>query len=396
MSSRKRLYSILSLMAYNKPMQFLRKTALVLVASSFVFLLFGFGVFWGIERVFGTPDALKSSLRDSGIYNSIVGDALEKAQKDEGQQGTSDEIPISRPEVRKIITDAFPPSFMQTQTEGLLDSTYNWLQGDTKTLVFKLDLTDSKTRLANGVHDYVAARLASLPVCTANDLKLAAGSDVDPFNAPCVPTGFDINAAAEKSRQEILAGEFMKDTEITAADLETSDGKSFEQQYKKAPAAYRNIVSAVYAMGVIAVLMGVGVVFLSVTKRAGLKRIAILGLSAGGFLVIISWLFGVALKRVTEEVTKSSHGSEPLQQKLMDVMQNLGGDVRAWWLWFGLIVVAAAAGGLIALHFTKPKDEELAAAIATTPPNDPGGEAPLPTEHIDANKPDTHKNKKRR
>jgi hypothetical protein len=368
-------------------MQFLRRTGLVLAATTFFLMLFGFGMFWGIERTFGKPDAIKTAFRESGIYTSIVGDALDKAQKEEGQSGTADEIPVTRPEVRKIITDAFPPQFMQTQTENLLDGVYNWLNGKTKTLEFNLDLSDSKVRLADGVSKYVSQRLASLPTCTASDLSTMP-SDVDPFNAPCVPPNYDVNAAAEKARQEILNGEFMKDTKITGADLKTSDGKTFDEQYKKGPAAYRNVKNAVYSMALVALLAGTAVVCLSVTRRAGLRKVAISSLVAGGMLVGVSWLTGVAIKRLAAEIAKQPEGSEPLQQKLIHIVQSLGSDVRSWWLWFGLIVAMAAIAGLVALHYTKPQDE-----LTADLPTGPTGETPPPTEHTDPSKPTTHHHK---
>jgi hypothetical protein len=374
-------------------MQFLRKSALVLAASIFFFMLFGFGLLWGIERTFGTSDAMKSALKESRIYSSLVNDALEQAQKNEKEKGIQhDEIPLDRPEVRKIVSDAFPPSFMQTQTENLLDGVYNWLQGKTPNLAFEMNLTDAKTRLADGVAAYVTERASNLPTCGPNDIP--QGTDVDPFNAPCLPPGADVNAIAAQARQELVAGEFMKDTQINAQDLKMNNGKTFAEEYKNAPAVYRGIVTGVYTMGVLALLLGVAVVFLSIDRRHGLRKVAILSVVVGSVLLFMSWLWGIALVRMSEEFAKSHEGSQPLQQKAMDVMQTLGNDVRAWWFWVGFVLLLLAIGGLVALRMTKPKDD-LLADLPKPQPHSPAGESIVPAEHTKHSRPSKHTTHKR-
>lgn len=86
-------------------MQFLRKATLGLCASLLASSLLAFGLAFGVQRVFGTPDALKSALKDSSFYSNVVTGALEQAQKQEAQQGEG-QIPLDRPEVRNAIKQA--------------------------------------------------------------------------------------------------------------------------------------------------------------------------------------------------------------------------------------------------------------------------------------------------
>lgn len=309
-----------------------------------------FGIVFGVLQTFGQSDTIKSALKESGFYQNAVSNALDQAQKNKpGDE--KNEIPLDRPEMQSIIKDAVSPEYLQTQTEGTLDSTYAWLQGKTDKLAFSIDLADAKTRLANGVEQYAKQHLGSLPVCTAGSMP---AGDLDPFQATCLPQGANINTIAANAKNEMLQGEFLKDSQITADSIKTDEksGQTLAEKVKDVPQHYQNAVWGTYALGALALLLGVGIVFLSVNWRSGLKKFSILLIIAGVFGAAIGWLAGFGGKKLAEELSSK----EPLQQSAGKVGQHLANDLHTWWLWYGIILAVVGIIVLVVLHLTKPKD----------------------------------------
>lgn len=316
----------------------------------------------------GTPNSLKQAFEGSGFYDTAVSGALDQAQeqKDGGQTGETN-IPIDNADVRGIIENAFPPESLQTQVEGVLDSIYAWLRGETPDLRFNIDLTDAKMRLADGMGAFVQQRLASLPACTAADLPI--GSDIDPFNATCAPPGYDTGAAVAETRQTILGGEFLKDSNLTAENIKNEEGKSLADQLSAIPAAYQNVSWALWASLLAAILAAAAVVFLSVDRRSGLRKLGLILAIEGAVIAVLAWLGAWGLKEaVVRSAISNSDAALPLQQSALKLVQLLANDLRFWWMAFGLITLAIGAGILIALYFTRSKTDKNPAAPATSQP----------------------------
>lgn len=341
-------------------MQFIRKTTLGLAASLLFTLLFVFGLAFSAQRVLGTPGSLKHALKASGLYESGVGDALNQAQKDQ-PSGQGEGIPIDRPEVQNVIKQAASPQFLQTQTEQALDSVYAWMQGKSAHLTFSVDLTEVKVRLADGMAQYVQQHLATLPACPAG----TGMGDVDPFKATCVPQGTDTSQVAAAAKNEILNGEFLKDsTTVTADTIKTENGKTLEQQLKELPTIYQRVNQGVYAAGLLVILLMLAVIFLSANWRAGVRKVAITGIAIGLFSALIAWLSRYGVDRATEQLAQSSGNIQPLQQKALAAGELLFNDFRAWWLGYGITLMVLGVVALVVLTATEgkgPKPEKLAA-----------------------------------
>lgn len=327
-------------------MNILKKSLLGLCASFLVVLLFIFGTTLGLYQVFGTPEPLKKALRESGFYESIVGDAIDQAQKEQHTEGQN-EIPVNNPEVQNLIKSAVSPEILQTQLDGSLDSFYAWMRGETPKLVFSVELGDAKNKLAANVGTYVQERLATLPAC---DPGVAPNTDMDPFSATCLPQGVTAAQVADQAKGELLSSEFLKDTTVSADSLKGEGGKSVEEQLESVPAVYEAIKWALYGSGGLALLMAVAVVFLSVNWRSGLKKVSIIFIAVGGVSVVFSWLAAIGLNRVAEFAT------EPLQQSGVKIGQALGADLRIWWMWYGIVLIVLGVLALVVLRFTKPKE----------------------------------------
>lgn len=358
-------------------MQAIRKTFVGIFASLLFSTLLIFGICFGIQQVFSTPDSLKGALKDSGFYNGAIKDGLSQAQKEQqkepNQSGEAkDEIPLDQPGVQEVIQNAASPAFLQTQTEKSLDAVYSWLQGKTPTLDFAVDLQDVKTRLADGLSTYVQQHLTSLPACASG----ASQNDIDPFNATCVPQGTNISEVAAKAKDQVTQGDFLKDVQLTASSIKTSDGKTLEEKLQKVPDIYKTVNWTIYAAGLLAILLALAVILLSSTRRAGLKRVAIIAIVVGAIVTILGWLTSFAMQRASQAMTES----DALQERALSIAKLLAQDIRGWWMGYGIMLLVLGIGTLIALHFIKSKGGRPAPVAPTqedTPsPSLPAAEQP--------------------
>lgn len=333
-------------------MNILRKSALVLAASLLTTSLLLFGLTLGIERVLGTPNELKQALHESGVYSSVVTDALAHAEK---EQPGLDKIPVEQAEIQAVIGRAFPPEFLQAQTERVIDGLYAWLRGDTPNLSIGFDVADARARLSAGISAVATARLASLPAC---DPKTPP-ADIDPFTASCLPRGVNPSQVVATLQQQVQNDQLFTDTTFTTDELKTQDGRKLDEAYRDAPKIYQNIVRGVYAAGVLAALLALAVVLLSADKRRGLRKVAIISITVGAIVFISSLLLDWLSERAAKEFTASSFGDEPLQQKALFIAQHIAQSIHNWWFWTGLLLVILGIGVFVALHFIhrEPKIE---------------------------------------
>lgn len=367
-------------------MSLLKKFSFGVCAMLLVSTLLGLGLAWGAYQTLNNAGPLKAAIRESGLYETGLGEALKQSQKEnvgQAQEG----IPIDRPEVQEIVKQAFPPQYLQTQTEKVIDSTYSWLHGDTPTLSFTINTGEAKTRLADGMGKYVENRLNSLPVCTAADLQTATANggngNVDPFNAPCVPPGYNKAEAVTKARDEILKGDFLKDATVSADNIKNDQGEPLSQQLQAAPQVYNTLAVALYTSMGIAAILGAGVVFLSATWRQGLRRLGIMLLSIGAVSGLLAWLTDAGIQKASKEFMKTTQDNQVLQEKVFSVVALLIGDMRGHWMWYAAVVVVLGAGALAGWYFTRPSAAETAHALADDMPpleQDEKKEVAEPTE----------------
>lgn len=341
-----------------------RFKVLVFIACAWLLVstLLGLTLAWGAYQTLGSAGPLKSALRESGIYQTGVGDALQQTNKETPEHKQGD-IPIDRPEIQQAIKDAFPPQYIQAQSEKALDATYAWLQGETPTLSFKIDLSEAKTRLADNMAAYAQKRLDTLPACTAADLH-ASGSDVDVFTTPCVPPGVDKAALAAKAHDEIVGGDFLKDTTVSADTIKDDQGRPLGNSMQAGPAIYNTIQVGMYVTMGIAGALAAGVVLLSPAWQAGLRRLGIILLAVGGTGIVLSLLTDMGMRQATTAFLEKAQDNQALQEKIMKVVTLLVSDMRGHWVVFSVVLLAAGAAAMAVWYFTRQTAADTAQTLA--------------------------------
>lgn len=324
-----------------------RKIGVVIAATLLPILLFSWGLLFSSYQMYATPDNLKEALDKSGIYNTFVSDVLEQVNQ-EGQ-GSGQQIATNQPEVKQVIQSAASPEYLQTQVEGFLDGAYEWVRGETDRLLLQIDLSGIKTGLTIGLTQLAQERLASLPLCSGP----ANIESFDPLSAECTPPGLDKNAAVAQISAEIDKN--FSDPVITQDDIKNRDGTTIEQQFSAVRAAYSKLVLAMWLGVLLILLCTAGIVFLSSTRKTGLKRVGIIVASVGAISVLFAVLGAYVIKQIAKALTEE--GS--IQSSAVGVVSLLADGFRGYWLWFGIIVLGLGISAVIGQRFIKSENKEI-------------------------------------
>jgi hypothetical protein len=339
----------------------LRKVAVFIAQSVLTFLLFTTAT-TAVLVLTLTPAHLKSWLRGSNVYSTIVDDVL-KQSKDTLAKNTGDENATNLPAVQDAAKKAFSPEFLQNATEQFIDGVTPWLDGKVDQPSFQIDVGGAKTAFINGVADHARSRYDSLPICAKGQIPDAS----DILSISCRISGVSIEPQIQEAVSELSSGkDFLPNQTITAANLTTGEGadkKPLFDQLQDVPEAYRWAHIAPFILGTLALGSAAIVVFASSERRKGIRRL-VTSLGFVGIILLASlWLLAWGTDKASDELAKTASTNDGLQHTglalIKEVEHTLSGNVMI----FGITFLAIAAGLIIYLLLTgsktpKPKDKE--------------------------------------
>jgi hypothetical protein len=302
-------------------MQFVRRALLTIFGASLPLLLLATAVNFSILRIVGSPGPVKQILSESGIYNSVVGNALDQAKK---SSGGSSEVSLTDPAIKNASEESFNPHVVQDSSEKVIDGVYGWLDGKSSKPDFSIDLSDAKNNFAEKVGQAAKTKAATLPVCTS------APTTTDPFSATCIPPGVTPAQVGEQAKNDVLKGQgFLEHPVVTANSFKSATGNDsvFDGKLKNAPKQFQRakktpfILAGLTILAMLAIvflsatkktpfilagltiLAMLAIVFLSATKRKGLRHVGITLALVGALMLAIAWgLNRVVAQNITPKI----------------------------------------------------------------------------------------------
>ncbi len=284
---------------YNIYMLWFRNSFVYALSSILLFCLLLGALATSINIAIAQPDKLEAQLVKSGIYEGVVKFAQEKASTASKDGGNG--ISLSDPAVVNAAKTALPTTYLEKQVNTFLDSNYAWLEGKTAKPDFSIDLTTPKIAFAQQIGAAVTANLAGLPTCTTAQAKELG--DYNPLTVTCRPASVNATAEGNNITQKMLGPDGLFPNPVYTAD--SISGKDKQPYYldsaiQQAPKAYQFATKLPLAIGGLALLSAIGIVFISSRKRKGLRRIA--------FALVISGSILVAIKIGADYILKRSEG----------------------------------------------------------------------------------------
>ncbi len=325
----------------------IRRIFLYICGSAFRFVLF-FGVtIVCFSHVFINQNSLKQTINESGIYDSFV----QSVVQDSAKQNPNVSIPLDDPQVKKIIQEAFPAASLQRNTEKIIDGTFMWLKGQTKTPEFSVDFSSERQIMANNIAGYAFEQLTQKPTC------FAVPETIDPFTAGCIPPYTDINAERQNLSNTIASPDgLLPDVTFTQNDLpKDNSGAVIYQRYSYAPSVYQWLQFGAWIVAGLLLVVAIGIVLLSPTKRIGFQRLGIALISSGIALVITPIIFSYVLPQLSSSLSFNTSSTPGTQTLINNASNRLTNNFYALIINVTIQVIALGAAVLAAEKLTRPR-----------------------------------------
>ena len=331
-------------------MNILRKLAIGLLAM--ILFLASLGMAWTdvAKRTFRDREVVKAWLEEANFYNTITPAVLESINIPEGDNGS--QVPFEDPKLLAQVNKVLDADFIRTNTGNVLDGMYDWLEGKTSQPDFAIELGDIRKELAGALGDYATERAAKLPVC-----KAGSGGG-EPLTLTCLPRGISAASIGRQAERELLKNkEFLSESTLSAEDITNNDGQNPLNNLEnssgdQARALYKLGGYGTILLGLVVLLSGLGIVFLSSSRAMGMRRAGITLLGSAVLLGLSYFFLDFAPKRLKTYIETSAEGAGSTAQSLMSRMVDvISADVRgiigAYAIVFALLGIGLLVGSIV-------------------------------------------------
>ncbi len=261
--------------------------------------------------VVSDKQTLKDSLVSSKIYDSFVSTIID-SNLDESTQ-TLSSLPLSDEKVRNIIINAFSPQILKNQTDAVIDDGYAWLNGDSDSLRFGYDFTESKASMNNALATYAAERVMAMSACDETP------QEVNVFTIACRPININFEFIRAQTLADLNSSELLKDPTVTQDDLpKSADGQSLDKKYSFAPKIFQLMNVSLPVSVTLFVLGAILFVLARMPLQKGLRALGKDMLSNGIMLIILTVIFGYIMPKYTNSYGVASNDMTALFSKASD------------------------------------------------------------------------------
>jgi len=287
----------------------IRKVALVFLALVFFLLLAASLTLGAVEGKVLDEDFYKGQLDENEFYTRVYTDVLPEIEAVPDYYG---DLQISRQEAEELTAQIFPPEWLQTQVESVLDDLFPWLRSDTDNLDMTIDLRPAKQRAHSAVMAFFDQKIDTMPECQPGqvpDLSLISQGVLP----ECIPSGLDRNVI-----RELVISEAMPyvDANIEQApdvlDLidEAKDEDETREQFLDDFDSPRQIIKHIVDIPQVA-FYGAMVVVLGIIVALNLPRLkrilrwigCTMFFSGLPLVVVFSLVYSIVPGRVTDAIT---------------------------------------------------------------------------------------------
>jgi hypothetical protein len=342
-------------------MIWLRKATTYFLSVILLLSLLGVALATSADTAFSHPAKIETWLSQSNIYNHFVAQVTSQAQNSTG--GNNSSVALTDVAVQQAAESAFTPQLLQQDASIFLNSNYAWLEGKTSVPNFSINLGPAKQTFAQTVGSYVTTYLNSLPACTTAQLtQLGSVQNADPLSLSCRPATLNPQTeGAQVTQQLATSSSFLSDPVLTADNISPTQNHQVRQPYYQrlasAPKLYRAAVHLPLVLTIVALLSALGISFMAVTRRRGLRRIGEVLLIAGILLMLVKFVADKVFNRLEKQVFNNSSVGQ-LQQSLTDFAHRVESQLVKVDLWFGVGFVLFAViilGYLLVTRRRQPK-----------------------------------------
>lgn len=243
--------------------------------------------------LFANRNAAKEVLEESGVYTTFVDAVVD--DNIESSQGKRNVLPFQDSEVRRIANQAFSATALMLKSEHVVDAFYDWILGISDTLTFSVDFTPQREVFVEQISTYAAKRIESLPSCGSRDI-----STITIFDLDCRPDGVPLEFVKSRTREDLLASDFLKDVTLSEQDLpKTSEGVLLHERLHFVPQIAQTFISSMWIFVLLFLLATILFIRARKPYRKGVRAYGRDLISNGGTLIIATIVFGFVIPKLT-------------------------------------------------------------------------------------------------
>lgn len=307
----------------------------------------------------------KAWISNSGIYQTALTNAIDNDQA-VTQQVENAAIPLDT--LKAALNQTFPPRYVQARTEKVINSTYDWLDGNARSISFEINTTDKKEAFIANLSDLLEPQVTALPQCAS----LAA---FDPGNPPCIPSGYTPSQLADSLATDAANSISVFNRPLTNENIAEAEQNSQsnvtpvnDSTIQKLP----QFVSMLHAWGwilpFIAVLSGSLMVLLSQHRLIAAKRLT----GKLTFSLLVTLILGIAMATFGTSAQISDYlGDSPVLKNVLEpILHQALPAIGSRLAWISGVSALITGTLWITLRIIKKRREHAALLSAPTPQTD--------------------------
>jgi hypothetical protein len=300
-------------------MPYYRKLIIIVTNSLFRFVLFFTISIVAAVLIYTDRNYIAKVLSNNDAYANVIPAILESNKNQPLTVGG--EITLNDPEIQQIISSAFPSDELETHFKTILNSTYDWVEQDSASIDFRIDLTENRLRLAEGLSTYAINRLQTLPSCSE------IISQIDPFSATCNPLVIDNELERIDLEKQLLSESgFLENPIITQKSILGENTISIEEQFKIAPTLYSLAKFSPFYILLFLIALALIVIFASSTRKIGMRKIGRGMIGASGSLIFFTVVFSFILPSFTGSLPIFQSGGNDIDSLINKITLDMSRD----------------------------------------------------------------------
>lgn len=281
-------------------MDILKKIGLVLAVGLLAPTIYTLVFVYSFNHTIGDKEYLANSITESGLYLETSKIIIKQATKDDP----------SNKLLSKSIATAASPENIQKITNPVIDASYAWLNGETKTPKIVINIDVIKDSFVKAYSKALKVRANTMPTCAYGQIpNLEDISKID-----CIPTGTNVNQLIDEAiDQANLNNDVFSDSTTSDGNLTNKDAEDLgfsapidENTPETIPKVFQFVKKIFpYATALLALCL-IGVIMLSKTKLHGARKGSITLLVSGIFLTISAMMLRFSIDNLLPTANDSS------------------------------------------------------------------------------------------
>lgn len=261
-------------------MNILKKIGLVLAVGLLAPTIYTLVFVYSFNRTIGDKQYISNAVEESGLYLETSKIIIKQATKDDP----------SNKLLAKSIATAASPENIQKITNPVIDASYAWLNGETKTPKIVISINEIKDSFVSTYSKALKVRAKTLPVCAYGQIPNL--EDISKIN--CIPSGTDVNQLINEAiDQANLNNDVFSDSTTSDGSLTNKEAEDLgfstpinENTPETIPKIFQ-LIKKIFPYALILLIISlVGVIMLSRTKLHGARKGSVTLLITGFFLTI--------------------------------------------------------------------------------------------------------------